>query len=71
MELVASWQPQSVSLMADSIDFFGDAANCSLSLAVAALTLHVRSQAALFERRVHGRLRGVRARATTPSATWR
>lgn len=49
VELLASWQAQSVSLMADSIDFFGDAANYALSLAVAGLALQVRAKAALFK----------------------
>src|SRR5690606_2542899 len=36
-------------LMADSIDFFGDAANYGLSLAVLAMAASVRSKAALFK----------------------
>jgi len=48
-ELVASWQSGSVSLMADSIDFFGDAANYALSLAVLGMAMSVRSKAALFK----------------------
>jgi Co/Zn/Cd efflux system component len=39
----------SVSLLADSIDFFGDAANYGLSLAVLAMGLTARSRAALFK----------------------
>ena len=35
--------------MADSIDFFGDAANYALSLAVLGMALSVRSKAALFK----------------------
>jgi Co/Zn/Cd efflux system component len=48
-ELAASWQSGSVSLLADSIDFFGDAANYALSLAVLGMTLSVRAKAALFK----------------------
>jgi Co/Zn/Cd efflux system component len=49
VELGASWTSNSVSLMADSIDFFGDAANYGLSLAVLAMAASVRSKAALFK----------------------
>jgi cation diffusion facilitator family transporter len=49
VELGASWSSGSVSLLADSIDFFGDAANYALSLAVLAMALQVRSKAALFK----------------------
>lgn len=48
-ELVASWSSGSVSLLADSIDFFGDAANYALSLAVVGMALPVRAKAALFK----------------------
>jgi cation diffusion facilitator family transporter len=47
VELGASWSSGSVSLLADSIDFFGDAANYALSLAVLGMALAVRSKAAL------------------------
>ena len=47
IELGASWTAGSVSLMADSIDFFGDAANYGLSLAVLAMAASIRSRAAL------------------------
>lgn len=46
-ELLAGWRSGSVSLLADAIDFFGDAANYGLSLAVLAMSLEVRSRAAL------------------------
>lgn len=46
-EVVASWSSGSVSLLADAVDFFGDAANYGLSLAVLSMALHVRSKAAL------------------------
>jgi len=49
VELGASWHSGSVSLLADSIDFFGDSANYALSLAVLALAASVRSKAALFK----------------------
>jgi Co/Zn/Cd efflux system component len=47
VELGASWKSGSVSLLADSIDFFADAANYALSLAVVGLALPVRSGAAI------------------------
>jgi Co/Zn/Cd efflux system component len=47
IELAASWGSGSVSLLADSIDFFGDAANYALSLAVLGMAITVRSKAAL------------------------
>lgn len=46
-ELAASWHAGSLALLADAIDFFGDAANYALSLAVAGLALGVRAKAAL------------------------
>jgi cation diffusion facilitator family transporter len=49
VELGASWTSGSVSLMADSIDFFGDAANYGISLAVLAMAASARSKAALFK----------------------
>jgi Co/Zn/Cd efflux system component len=48
-ELLASWSSGSVSLLADSIDFFGDAANYALSLAVLGMALTARSKAAMFK----------------------
>ena len=47
VELGASWRSGSVSLMADSIDFFGDAANYALSLAVVGMALSARAKASL------------------------
>ena len=47
VELGASWVSGSVSLMADSVDFFGDAANYAISLAVLAMAASVRSRAAV------------------------
>lgn len=49
VELGASWNSGSVSLLADSIDFFGDAANYALSLAVVGMALPIRSRAAIFK----------------------
>ena len=49
VELVAGWASGSVSLLADAIDFFGDAANYALSLAVLGMALQVRARAALFK----------------------
>jgi Co/Zn/Cd efflux system component len=46
-EVAASWSSGSVSLLADAVDFFGDAANYGLSLAVLSMALHVRSIAAI------------------------
>lgn len=48
-ELAAGIASGSVSLLADAIDFFGDAANYALSLAVLSMALTVRSKAALFK----------------------
>jgi Co/Zn/Cd efflux system component len=49
VEVGAGWRSGSVSLLADAIDFFGDAVNYGLSLAVLALALHVRAKAAIFK----------------------
>lgn len=48
-ELGAGWTSGSVSLLADSIDFFGDAGNYALSLAVLGMSPSTRSRAALFK----------------------
>lgn len=48
-ELVAARASGSVSLLADSIDFFGDAGNYALSLAVVGMALGVRARVALFK----------------------
>jgi Co/Zn/Cd efflux system component len=47
VEFGASWTSGSVSLLADSIDFFGDAGNYALSLAVLGMALSVRSKVAI------------------------
>jgi Co/Zn/Cd efflux system component len=49
VEIGASWSSGSVSLLADAIDFFGDAGNYAISLAVLGLGLAARSRAALFK----------------------
>ncbi len=49
VELGAGLQSGSVSLLADSIDFFGDAANYGVSLAVLGLAAAWRSRAALLK----------------------
>ena len=46
-EIAAAASSGSVSLLADSIDFFGDAANYALSLAVLGLAMTARSRVAL------------------------
>lgn len=49
LEVGASIRSGSVALMADSIDFAGDAANYALSLFVLGMALQVRAKAALFK----------------------
>src|SRR4029450_8890749 len=49
VEVGAAWTSGSVSLLADSIDFFGDAGNYALSLAVLGMAVSVRAKAALFK----------------------
>ena len=49
VELAAGLASGSVSLLADAIDFFGDAANYAVSLAVLSMALVVRARAALFK----------------------
>lgn len=49
VELGASWTSGSVALMADSVDFLGDAANYGISLLVLASAVAVRARAALFK----------------------
>jgi Co/Zn/Cd efflux system component len=49
VELAGGWHAGSVSLLADAIDFFGDAANYGLSLFVLALAPVWRSRTALFK----------------------
>ena len=49
VEFGASWLSGSVSLLADSIDFFGDAGNYAISLAVLGMSLAARAKAAIFK----------------------
>ena len=49
LELAAGLQVGSVSLLADAIDFFGDAANYGVSLLVLGMALRRRAQAALLK----------------------
>jgi Co/Zn/Cd efflux system component len=49
IELVLGLAAGSVSLQADALDFFGDAANYGVSLSVAGLALHHRARAALLK----------------------
>ena len=49
VEIAGSVQSGSVSLLADAIDFFGDAANYALSLAVLSLALAWRAKASLLK----------------------
>lgn len=49
VELGGSWASGSVSLLADAIDFFGDAGNYAISLAVLGMAAATRSKAALFK----------------------
>lgn len=47
VEVASGWASGSVSLLADAIDFFGDAANYAVSLAVLAMSAQIRSWSAL------------------------
>jgi Co/Zn/Cd efflux system component len=49
LELAAGLGAQSTSLLADALDFFGDAANYAISLFVLAMAASARSRAALFK----------------------
>jgi cation diffusion facilitator family transporter len=49
VEIFFSWQSKSVSLLADSIDFLGDAANYGISLWVLAMSVKARATASLFK----------------------
>jgi Co/Zn/Cd efflux system component len=49
VEVLAAWQSGSLSLLADAIDFFGDAANYGVSLAVLTMAPAVRAKTALFK----------------------
>lgn len=49
VELLAGWDAGSVSLLADAVDFFGDAANYGLSLFVLSMGLAARARTALLK----------------------
>jgi Co/Zn/Cd efflux system component len=49
VEIVAGWQSGSVSLLADAVDFFGDAANYAVSLLVLGMAASWHSRAALLK----------------------
>ena len=49
VEVVGGFNASSVSLMADAIDFFGDAMNYAISLLVLSMSLMWRARAALFK----------------------
>ena len=49
IELAAGLRAGSVSLLADAVDFFGDAANYGISLLVLGMALTWRARAALFK----------------------
>ena len=49
VEVLSGFNAHSVSLMADAIDFFGDAMNYGISLAVLSMSLMWRARAALFK----------------------
>lgn len=49
VEVLTGFNANSVSLMADAIDFFGDAMNYGISLAVLSMSLMWRARAALFK----------------------
>ena len=49
IELAGGLQAGSVSLLADAVDFFGDAANYGISLLVLSMALTWRARAALFK----------------------
>ena len=51
VEIGAGFSSGSTSLLADSIDFFGDAANYAVSLAVLSMALAWRARAALLKAR--------------------
>jgi len=49
IEIAGSWASGSASLLADAIDFFGDAANYAISLAVLSMALAWRARASLLK----------------------
>ena len=49
VEVIAGVRADSVSLLADSLDFLGDAANYGISLLVLGMSLTLRAKASLFK----------------------
>ncbi|UVW35786.1 cation diffusion facilitator family transporter [SAR92 clade bacterium H455] len=49
VEIIASQLGNSISLQADALDFFGDAANYAISLFVLGMALHLRARASLIK----------------------
>lgn len=49
VELIAGWQANSAALLADAVDFAGDAANYGISLAVLSMPFVWRSRSALIK----------------------
>jgi len=49
VEIIASQLGDSISLQADALDFFGDAANYAISLFVLGMALNLRARASLFK----------------------
>lgn len=66
VELATSWQADSLALLADSADFFADAANFAVSLAVLGAAAHFRSRAAW----VKGLTMGLIGTAVLAKAVW-
>jgi Co/Zn/Cd efflux system component len=66
VEIGAGWQSGSVSLLADAIDFLGDAANYALSLVVLGMALAWRARAAW----VKGATMGLFGLAVLARAAW-
>lgn len=66
VEVLSGFNAHSVSLMADAIDFFGDAMNYGISLAVLSMSLIWRARAALFK----GLTMGAFGLFVLASATW-
>lgn len=66
VEVLGGLNSHSVSLMADAIDFFGDAMNYGISLAVLSMSLMWRARAALFK----GLTMGAFGLFVLASATW-
>jgi Co/Zn/Cd efflux system component len=69
VEIAAGWRADSVSLLADAVDFLGDAANYGISLMVLSLAVTWRSRAAVLKGLSMGAY-GVFVLGKTAWATW-